>query len=147
MGMYTELILGCALSKDLPDVCEQALDKVINNVEPDEEDALLVNDFIQEYSLEYLLRGGSYYFGVNWGTPMFRLDPIARDYRLSSRSNIKNYDGEIEKFLKYLKPYVKQGSGYPHDIWAYVQYEESPFPTMYGVDGIIDIKDIQVREF
>jgi len=147
MGMYTELILGCALSRDLPDVCEQALDKVINNVEPDEEDAEEVKKFIQDYSLEYLFHCGSYYFGVNWSPPMFRFDEFGKDWRISTRANLKNYDNEIEKFLKYLRPYVKQGSGYSHEIFAYVQYEESPLPTLYGVDGIINITDFTVTAY
>ena len=133
MGMYTELILGCALTKDLPDICVKALNLVINAEQPDNLDEVL--GFVRDYELSYLFNTSSYYFGVNRASSRFYYDPISDDYRISTRSNIKNYDGEINYFLSYLEPYIKKGSG-EKDIYAYVLYEAGVFPIMYTKDGV-----------
>jgi hypothetical protein len=53
---------------------------------------------------------------------------------------LKNYRQQIEKFIEYIKPYVIQGSGFVnHNIFAYVQYEEAEFPTIYALDGTYKI--------
>lgn len=71
------------------------------------------------------------YFGYAESKPSFYKDDISRDYKLSFRSNCKN-GGIIENFLKYIKSYIIQGSG-PSDVYAYVQYEEDEFPTIYSL--------------
>ena len=140
MGMYTELILGCEFSKNTPDVLIKALDHVINY--PEEEVDMNVQKFIREYDLNYLLFGSSYYFGVNRSSAMFWKDTIDNSYHISTRSNIKNYTNQIEKFLEYIKPYVERGSGYEHRIYAYVQYESDEFPTVYAWDGRYEFDEI-----
>ena len=60
-------------------------------------------------------------------------------YRISTRANLKNYKRQIEKFIEYIKPYIEQGSGFDHNIFAYVQYEEAEFPTIYALDGTYKI--------
>jgi len=140
MGMYTEMILGCSLMKNTPSVCIDALEYVING---DRKEGIPkdVESFIKEYDLIYLMHGGSYYFGVCRSNQNFWYDTIANDWRISVRSNVKNYGGPIQKFLKYIGPYVDRGSGYEHNIYAYVQYEEDEFPTMYAYDGVYKIED------
>ena len=60
---------------------------------------------------------------------------------MSTRANCKNYESQIEKFIEFITPYVESGSGYDHNIFAYVQYEEAEFPTLYGKDGVYDMND------
>ena len=55
---------------------------------------------------------------------------------------MKNYDNQIETFIEYIKPYVISGSGY-HDIFAYVQYEEDEFPTIYAIDGVYNMPKLE----
>ena len=157
MGMYTEFIFGCELSKKTPKVCVDALDYVINGEEkkpkyenpegweqkrfnenyierttPIEE----IEKFIEDYDLERLFLCSSYYFGAANPVRKFIYDSISDSYHISTRADLKNYSGQIEKFLDYIKPYVEHGSGYPHRIYAYVQYEEDSFPTIYAMDGV-----------
>lgn len=153
MGMYTEFIFGCELSKDTPKVCVDALDYVINGEEkkpkyenpegweqkrfnenyierttPVEE----IEKFIEEYDFDRLFCSCSYYFGAANPVRRFEYDNISKSYKISTRADLKNYSGQIEKFIEYIAPYVEHGSGYEHRIFAYVQYEEDHFPTMYG---------------
>lgn len=131
--MYTELIFGASL-KNIPDDLERALDCVIND-NPDITAA--AQDLIDTYSLNKIFWGSSYYFGAHRNTPTFEYDEIGNHWVLSTRANCKNYQEEIEKFLEYIKQYVEYGSG-PNDIFAYVQYEESDFPTIYSKQGKFD---------
>lgn len=159
MGMYTEFIFGCALSKDTPKICIDALDYVINgeikhpkyeNPETWEEKEYNekfiertstddeIQAFIGEYDFGRLFCSDSYYFGAPVSRKFYQ-DYIDKTYRISTRANLKNYRQQIEKFIEYIKPYVIQGSGFDHNIFAYVQYEEAEFPTIYALDGTYKI--------
>ena len=155
MGMYTEFIFGCELSKDTPKVCVDALDYVINGEEkqpkyenPEGYEQKKFNDnyierttpveeiqkFIEEYDMYRLFCSCSYYFGAANPIHKFHYDKISDAYHISTRADLKNYTGQIEKFIEYIAPYVISGSGYEHEIFAYVQYEEDEFPTLYGFE-------------
>lgn len=140
MGMFTEFIFGCSLKKDTPQVCIDALDHVING---DDDDVVSeeIQEFIKEYSLYSLCRSASYYFGVSRAKSSMWHDHISEEWVVSIRSNMKNYDGEIERFIKYITPFVQSGSG-PLNIFAYVQYETTEFPTMYSKRGVFNVPDM-----
>lgn len=165
MGMYTEFILGCELSEETPKVCIDALDYIINGKEkrpkyenpktweehaynesfierttPEDE----IEKFIDEHDLWRLFCSSSYYFGAPL-SKTFYYDNICKRYRISTRANLKNYKKQIEDFINYIKPYVHNGSGYEHNIFAYVQYEEDEFPTIYGLDGAYKVNPILIE--
>ena len=164
MGMYTEFIFGCELSKDTPKICIEALDYVINgeNKQPrydDPKDYIqkCYNDsyidrtlpieeieaFINKYDFYRLFNSCSYYFGAANPISKFYWDNISKSYHISTRADLKNYSNQIETFIDYIKKYITQGSGYDHNIFAYVQYEEAPFPTMYGIDGVYNMPELK----
>ena len=128
MGMYTELIFGASLIKDTPDQVINALKYMIGDIKEKPEDFPL-----PEGRCAWLFRGGSYYFGVNEPVSKMWYDDNSNNWRISTRSNIKNYDGEIETFLEWIKPFIHQGSGY-RDMYAIVTYEEAESPTIYFLE-------------
>ena len=165
MGMYTEFIFGCALSEDTPKICIEAMDYVINGEEKkpryenpknyqeesfnenyiertytDEE----INEFIEKYDFWRLFRCYSYYFGAANPVGKFYYDSIYKHYHISTRADLNNYDGQIERFIDYIKPYIVQGSGYSHNVFAYVQFEESEFPTIYAMDGKYSVNPVLI---
>lgn len=173
MGMYTEMIFGGSLSKDTPRICIEALDRAINdewdgqkyvkkpkyeNPQDYKERAFNENyiertipeqeldDFADRYDFNRLFFSTSYYFGAHESTRVFNYDPISKSYVLSTRANCKNYSDQIERWIEYITPYVESGSGYPHGIFAIVQYEESEFPTLYGIDGEYHFMDPEFKE-
>ena len=133
MGMYTELIFGASL-KNLPDYVVEALECTINHKEMVTQEAI---DFEEQYNLSRIFLGSSYYFGAHQNKSTFVYDVIGEHWVLSTRANCKNYQYHIEKFIEFITPYVESGSG-PNDIFAYVQYEESDFPTIYSKQGKFD---------
>ena len=125
MGMYTELIFGADLKKDTPENVIEALKYMIGDIEEKPK-----NFPLPDGRCEWLFRVSSYYFGVNSPVSKMCKDGIGGNWVLSTRSNIKNYEGEIEAFLEWIKPYIDSGSGY-RDMYAIVTYEEAEAPNIY----------------
>lgn len=165
--MYTEFIFGCELSKETPRECIEALDYSINGEEKkpkyedpkdwNEEDfnryyiertldVKTIREFVDKWDFNRLFHCCSYYFGAANPISRFYFDPTSDSYHISTRADLKNYSGQIEKFIEYIKPYVKHASGYPHGVFAYVQYEEAEFPTLYAMDGKYDVMDPEITK-
>jgi hypothetical protein len=125
MGMYTELIFGAQLNKDTPVEVIESLKYMIGEIKEKP------NNFaLPEGSFEWLFQGGSYYFAINESVNKMWLDNIDKCYHISTRSNIKNYGNEIEKFLEWIKPYIVGGSG-NREMYAITMYEDSDLPNIY----------------
>ena len=91
----------------------------------------LAKDFpLPDDSFEWIFNISSSYFGVNKPVKKMWFDDILKAWRISTRSNIKNYENEIEKFLEWIKPYIEKGSG-ERNMYAIVIYEEASEPTIY----------------
>lgn len=105
MGTYTELIFGAGLKKDTPKHVIHSLRYMLGEIDKPE------NFPFSEVRIEYLFNCSSYFFGVNKPISRMWFDEISNQYSISTRSNIKNYGGEIEKFLDWINPYIDSGSG------------------------------------
>lgn len=123
--MYTELIFGASLKEDTPNNVINALKYMIGDIADKPLNFPLPNG-----RCEWLFRGGSYYFGVNNSVSKMWYDDISKGWHISTRSNIKNYENEIETFLEWIKPYIESGSG-QREFYAIVTYEEQSAPTIY----------------
>ncbi len=131
MGMYTELVFGARLRSDIPKKVEKVLKYLVSERMNVPEELLgIEHPFFQSERWQWIFKGGSYYFGIHRPHSIFEWDDISKSYSLSTRSSIKNYDNEIEKFLDWIKPYIRSGSG-TRDMYAVVTYEEEPTPTLY----------------
>ena len=120
--MYTELIFGAALEKDTP---KNIIDNFIWFIEHKNEPMEIIEEIEN-----MLYRGTSSYFAIHNPVNKILFDTFYGRYAVSIRMNIKNYGGEIETFLDYIKPYIHQGSG-NRDMYAIVMYEEEDTPTIY----------------
>ena len=121
--MYTELIFGAELRKETPKEVIDALKYMLGETE------IKPNGFPINVD-PFILRCGSYYFGVNSCVNKMWLDKIDGQYHISTRSNCKNYNSEIQIFLEWIKPYIESGSG-DREMYAIVIYEEASEPTIY----------------
>lgn len=125
MGMYTELIFGAKLKIETPTEVIDALKYMTGEIKEKP------NNFpLPDGRCEWLFQGGSYYFAINNGISKMWLDDIDKKWHISTRSNIKNYENEIETFLEWIKPYIAGGSGV-REMYAIVIYEEASEPTIY----------------
>lgn len=117
MGMYTELDLKVELKLD-----DEALD-AINKLIKGESDLIdIQHPFFKCPRAPIIFHGGSYYFDRK-PFVSFTYDDITKSHFLSTCFNLKNYNEEIEKFLDWLRPYIKT-YGYIGTYW----YEEYDYP-------------------
>ena len=122
MGIYTELIFGAELKRETLEDVVDTLRYLIGDIEKPENALLDMSD--SQFG------GASYYFAVCEPNQRMWLDDITDSWHISTRSNIKNYQNQIKKFLDWVKPWIEQGSGF-NDMYAIVMYEESEEPTIY----------------
>lgn len=129
--MYTEIIFGAGLKKELPETVVSAIKKLVagedlGETAPD-------HSFFKSERPWLLRSAGSYCF-TGTVEPKFWFDEIANQWFLHFRTNIKNYDSEIEKFIDWIKPHIGQGVG-ERNFFAVVTYEEASEPTIYYLDN------------
>lgn len=122
MGTYTELIFGARLKDETP---EQVINTIKNLIGEEVPLDKIDSSFPANCST---LIGCSAYFGVSY--PVNKLYEDSGSWILSLRFNTKNYDSEIECFLKWIKPYISYGSG-ERNMYAIVMHEEDNEPTIY----------------
>lgn len=128
MGMYTELIFGAEFKKDTPKELIDTLRYMVGDL-TDKPDRYLWSE-----NRNPINWGGSYYFAISKTVSKMWYDEISESWTLSSRTNLKNYNGEIESFLELVKPWIQSGSG-TRDMYAITIYEESAEPTIYYLES------------
>jgi hypothetical protein len=129
MGMYTELHYNVELQKDTPQDVLAMLAFMVRD--RDDEPALLDHPLFACERWRYLFTMDSYYFAADTHSTL-RLDDISKQYYLCVRSNLKNYDDEIAKFVDWIDPYV---DAYPGDFLGFFRYEETETPTLIYKQG------------
>lgn len=124
MGMYTELHFNAGMIRDLPRQIVDTLSYMTDQVRgaPVE---LPRHPLFDTQRWDFMLRCDSAYFPA---TPASSLDydEDARRYYLHVRCNLKNYDGEIGKFLDWVMPYVDADT----ECLGYHRHEENDHPTL-----------------
>jgi len=118
MGMYTELVLKCDVLPDVPENVGQVLNFLFCG--GDEPTDLPDHSFFRCERWQAVGRCNSYYHHPK------TINSYTENY-LFSRSDLKNYDGEIEKFVDWVKPYLNMSAG---DCIGWSWYEEAPSPTL-----------------
>lgn len=132
MGMYTELIISCRLKQNTPiEVIETLQWMCLPLPRPEPKPASYPFGSGEDNRISIMFRCSSAYFPFTM-EPKFTKDAFDQ-YTLITRSNIKNYSNEIERFLDWLKPYIESGSGI-RNFYAIVCYEEQAEPTIYYLD-------------
>ena len=124
MGMYTQLNIGVDLRRDTPeniiDILNYMLTGGSNIPDPETTDHPLFSTL----RWRFMLTCDSCYFDGHTDSSMVR-DGIFNDYHLNVRSNLKNYDNEIELFLDFIRPYLDTDG-----FLGYKWYEEDDDPTL-----------------
>jgi len=134
MGMYTRFTFWAEVRPD----CEalpilQHLANPFPATEPPEE--WPSHEFFESPRFDSLMVCSSYYHQTSGS--QFAYDDIAKAWMLNIDSSLKNYDGEIEKFLAWFAPF---DSGHA-EFRGFYLYEEDDYPTLIhrtkaGPDGL-----------
>ncbi|NGY04740.1 hypothetical protein [Solimonas terrae] len=118
MGMYTELVLKADVKRDLPREVEAVLQHLFNGEECPKE--LPQHRFFECERWEHIGSMSSYYH-IPWAVSRYH------DGRIFSRSDLKNYDGEIAAFVSWLMPYLDEPDG---KCIGWSWYEEGDTPEL-----------------
>lgn len=140
MGMYTEFVFGGALHDDVPENVLNILRYLVEPIESVRADHLFRkleipdHPFFQTERWQGIAVTSSCYFGYNRPHSALVYDEINHHWVVAIRSSIKNYSHEIEKFVDWIRPYIRKGSGEQNFI-GYSLYEADVAPTLYYLNG------------
>ena len=122
MGMYTELVLKCEISADSP----QSVKAIIKHMFAggDEPGEIPEHDFFKCDRWKCVGAMSSFYHhpAVVNSVPEF---DYTDSFYVFSRSDLKNYDDEISKFVDWVTPYI-EGSGDICIGWSWYEEDEKP---------------------
>lgn len=130
MGMYTEIHFNAKLKKDVPQDVVDILKYMVgdNKRQPR---SLPDHVLFQCDRWKLLFCCDSYYFDADTHSTL-RFDDIAGSYYLCVRSNLKNYDSEIQKFIDWIPQYLENEPG---AFLGFYRYEEHNEPTLIYMPG------------
>lgn len=116
MGMYTEIFVNVDLVKNVPEEVIEVIQAVVDGD----------YEFMKKHGLPE--RWASLFYNGSFYTPMTQVsmltfNSISNQWSLLGKGDIKNYEGEIQKFFEYISDYSE------NDFLGYYRYEESDKPT------------------
>lgn len=137
MGMYTECYINCKLVENLPqdviDVLKYLFDNPFDEIDGkykiDEPSTLPDHKLFRTMRWHLIGKGGSFYH-IPFPTSKLSLELEGQSfesYYLTSRSDLKNYEGEIELFFDWIMPYIDNHDG---EFIGYSRYEEDDVPVL-----------------
>jgi hypothetical protein len=138
MGMYTEFVFGGALHDDVPDHVVAILRYLVEPIGSKQAETyfrqLKIPDhpFFQTDRWQGIAISSSCYFGYNQPHSALVYDEINRHWVVAIRSSIKNYSHEIEKFVDWIRPYIRKGSGEQNFISAGLKERSEKTPCDSG---------------
>lgn len=118
MGMYTELVIKCHIKRNLPDTVNEILNCMFNGTEE------------PEHLPDHLFFKCPRWNAVGSCSSYYHIPESLSFYRegyLFSRSDLKNYDDEIDLFLNWVKKYVDE---LPDRCIGWTWYEEDDSPEL-----------------
>ena len=121
--MYTEIYINVDLKKETPDDVIQVL-KAMCFMLPDQECSEVLVDYPDRWCC---LFSNMSYYTPSTQCRYLRFDSITDRWSLLGKGDIKNYNGEIEKFFEWIMPHI---DGDPGEFIGYSRYEEDYEPTL-----------------
>jgi hypothetical protein len=133
MGMYTELLLKCRIKMPEINSAEEKVIKLLfyKNYHSFNLDVNLIlpsHDFFKCHNWSAIGNCSSYYHHPDSINSLVMIPAISSGIaRLFSRSDLKNYEDEIQLFLNWFMPFVDEKKG---SIIGWTWYEEDEEPTL-----------------
>jgi hypothetical protein len=124
LGTYTELHFNSRLREPVPADVLAALSHMVGTAELPAE--LPAHPLFATERWRWMLRTDSYYFDLETLSTL-RYDEIGEGWYLCIRTNLKNYGGEIEKFIDWVMPYLDKYEG---DFLGFYRSEQTDVPTL-----------------
>lgn len=128
MGTYSEFYFKARLRKDTPKQVIDFLDKTINHkdIGLPEDTVFYHSSDVPKVNIEHEFfecpRWEMLFLSNNWSPELIKGSTF-KDYILEIHSEFKNYDGEIDKFIDWISPFIaghkkKKYLGYEKGEWT-----------------------------
>lgn len=134
MGAYTRLNLAFELKQHTPDTVLDVLRFMCYTHEEQPGNQMIIPDhplFITP-RWTHMLQGDSYYFPAEAHSKLIHhTEAYVPFYELNVECNLKNYDGEIEKFVDWVMPYV---DGHVGTFLGFKMFESDDLPTLITLE-------------
>lgn len=124
MGMYTELVLKCQINGGAPKEVMDVIQYMFAGA--DKPVKLPKHEFFTLPCWDSIGNSCSFYHHPSVVNNCPKFDYSEEQY-IFSRSDIKNYSGEIQEFLDWIKPYISAMEG---QCIGWTWYEEELQPTL-----------------
>lgn len=124
MGMYTELVLKCRIKNESPAAVKEVIDYLFSDGDLPKE--IPEHEFFKCDRWNSIGSCASFYHHPEVVNSVPKFDYTDSNY-IFSRSDLKNYDDEISKFVDWIAPYVE---GYGDVCIGWSWYEEDEKPTL-----------------
>lgn len=130
MGMYTELYISFGIKKDTPNDVVEVLRALFDHKWQSNLPHLPNHEFFECPRWRMIGSCSSFYF-VPFATSAMHVEYDGRVF-ITSRSDLKNYDNEIQKFINWVTPYIDAFIG---EHIGHMRYEEDDEPTILKMGG------------
>lgn len=134
MGMYTELHFNARLMDDTPEPIMELLRRMVEG-DGEQAEARPDHPLFKTRRWTCMLNCNSAYFDAETDSRIaveFEAETYERRL-ICVRTNLKNYDSEIEKFIDWITPYLAKDPG---DFLGFYRYEEDEQPTLIFMPGV-----------
>lgn len=142
MGMYTKIFVDVNFKENLPNDVILALKIMVGDLDLVyySRSDLPNHKLFDTTRWDFMLQCSSYYH-TPFSLSKLHYDDIAKSYYLTSSSDFKNYNNEVDLFFDFISKYVENG------FLGYSLYEEDEVPTLYFLNpcGKI-VKHISILE-
>lgn len=134
MGMYTELVAAFSIPH-LSDVKLSIIKYMLHETSEIPNNEYLQHSLFKTDRWPNMLKSDSYYFPGQTSS-FLMYDEISKEHYLTVRFNLKNYCGEIKKFLNWIWE-IADDRGFV----GYTRYEEAENPTLiYFEDSGVEFR-------
>ena len=130
MGHYTEFVFAAKLKKNIPMNVIHTLVCTITEDDNITTTRLPNHPLFKTDRWTHIGSQSSQMFGYTRALSSVVTDQIDHQIIVSIRCSLKNYQGEIEKFVDWIKPYVESGSG-DCNLLGYSIEEGGDAPVLY----------------
>lgn len=133
MGTYTQIYVKATFKENLPNNVVNIIKYMLGDEDIKLEDLDLPNNpLFKTDRWEWMLQSSSFYH-IPFAVSRFEYNEISKNYYLIAVADLKNYDGEIEKFFDWIKQYLYKCQD--KEFVGYSLYEEDAEPILYYLEG------------